>query len=193
MKIYDLEQGSRRAATATLAGIPLFYAALVALWVIHGGGAAFMLPIVFTLLASPFAIRLLWTGLRTWTEVTPEGITWSTPKQASALFSPSGSVHADRIAALAVTPYNGRSKPTHDTGSASTFAMVVHLLDRERVVLPVTCGRDAVSRPMSRLLDALTQLPDVPPIDISALAGLPHAREHGAKRRSTAARERQDR
>jgi hypothetical protein len=184
MKIYDLEQGSRRAAVATLAGVPLVYAALVALWIVSGGKASFMIPIFFTLVAGPFAIRLLWTGIRTWTEVTPDGITWSTPSQASARFSPSGSVPADRIAAISVTPYNGRSKPTHDTDGASTFAVVVHMLDRERVVLPVTCGHDKVSRPMSRLLDALAHLPDVPPVDISALAGLPHPREHGSKRNS---------
>jgi hypothetical protein len=187
MKIYDLDPSGRRAAIATLVGIPFVYAALVTAW-IATGDAMYLPTSLIYLVLSPFVVRMLWIGLRTWTEVTAEGVTWSTPVGAATHFSPSGSVPADRIAAIAITPYKpgtkARAEHRFRLEPRASFAIVLHLLDRERIVLPITCGQDKVSRPMLQFLDAAGQLPDVPLIDVSPLAGIPRPRERAAKRKS---------
>lgn len=188
MKIYDLDPSGRRAAIVSLIGIPAFYACLVAAWT-FGHNPMFLATNVIWLILSPFLVRMLWIGLHTWTEVTPEGVAWATPDGAATHFSRSGSVPADRIAAIAITRYKRGTRHRSRwrlMEPNTSFTIVLHLLDRERVVLPITCSDDKVSRPMHQFLEAAQQLPDVPLIDISPLAGLPRPRERQAKRDSLA-------
>ncbi len=179
MKIFNLERGGRPAAIATLFAMPVFCAGLVA-WSIAGGRASvFLVCDLFAVAVCAVVARVLWVGIRTWTEVTADGITWRTPDGASAHFSPSGSVAASQIAAMAVTPFARTSKTRRSLENTPKFAVLVQLVDGSQVVLPVASGRDSISRSMEKLLDALTVLPDVTPIDVSPLAGLPRV---GAKR-----------
>lgn len=179
MRVFNLERGGRPAAIATLFVMPVFCAGLVA-WSIAGGEAGvFLLCDLSAVAVCAVVARVLWVGIRTWTEVTADGITWCTPGGASAHFSPSGSVAASRIAAMAITPFARTSKTGRSLENGATFAVLVQLVDGSRVVLPVASDRNSMSRSMEELLDALTVLPDVVPIDIGPLAGLPRA---GARR-----------
>ena len=182
MKIFNLERGGRAAAIATLCAIPVFCGGLVAWWVVGGEESLFLVYDLLAIAICAVVARVLWVGIRTWTEVTADGITWCTPGGASAHFSPSGSVAASQIAAMAIAPFAGTSKSKSKVGrsleNGAKLAVLVQLVDGSRVVLPVASDRNSVSRSMEKLLDALAVLPGVVPIDAGPLAGLPRV---GAK------------
>lgn len=188
MKIYNVDRGGRPGTLAALIGVPALVAAAVVAR--YAGGVHWVLWPALTVPAVPYllGVRALWASLHSWVEVTADGITWSTPApnakdnaaktrdRSTRHLSPSGTIPADRIAAIAITPFTRSSAPAQDRTGAASFAVVVHLMDGGRVVLPVTSPPAPVSQAMDRLLQALAHLPGVPPIDISPLAGIPRAR-----------------
>ena len=178
MKIFNLERSGRPAAIATLFAMPVFCGGLLTWSIVGGEASVFLVYDLFAIAVCAIVARVLWVSIRTWTEVTADGITWRTPDGASAHFSPSGSVAVSQIAAMAIAPFATPSKMRRSLGNAPKFAVLVQLLDGSKVVLPVASDRNSVSRSMEKLLDALTALPDVMPIDVSPLTGLPRV---GAK------------
>lgn len=175
MKIYDLDRGSRTGALMALMAMPLVCVVPAALWIHTGGQSTYLVFAVFALVLGLFLVRVLWIRVRTWVEVGPDGVTWSTPPRASAHYSPSGSVAAEQIAAIAVETFKRTPSTPKGFENAPKLAVVLHLADGGRAVLPVASGRTAATVSIVRLVAALDTLPGVPPIDVGPLAALARA------------------
>lgn len=175
MKIYDLDRGSRTGAIVALVAMPLVCVALAALWIRNDGRDGYLVFAVFALVLCLFLVRVLWIRVRTWVEVGPAGVTWSTPPRASAHYSPSGSVAAGQIAAVAVEAFKRTPLTPKGFENAPKLAVVLRLADGTRAVLPVASGRENATGSILRLVAALDMLPGVPPIDVGPLAALARA------------------
>jgi hypothetical protein len=159
--------------------MPVLCAAAVAQWARSGGQSMYLVLALFGTVFCVLVGRVIFVGVRTWVEVGAEGVTWRTPPRASAHFSPSGSLPASEIAAMAVAEFRHTPSTPRGIENAAKLAVSVQLAGGDRVVLPIASGREQVSPSLDRLVEALSGLPGVTPIDVGAIAALPRA---GARR-----------
>jgi len=108
---------------------------------------------------------------QTWVQINGSTLEWSTAPQANAIFTRAGTLELRDAAAITVLPSPFELKAGPKKMLVTPFAFHITLKDGRNVVLPITSTKLRVSVSMQQLIAALAAVPEIVPVDASALDG----------------------